>query len=40
MTKVRQSVKTKMIKKKATVHYISDNSEGEVEIVEPQHEFV
>ena len=40
MTKVRQSVKAKMIKKKATVHYISDNSEGEVEIVEPQREFV
>lgn len=37
MTKVRQSVKTKMLKKKRkTYTYISDDSEGEVEIVEPQ----
>jgi hypothetical protein len=35
MTKVRQSVKTKMLKKKRKMNaYLSDDSEGEVEIVE------
>jgi hypothetical protein len=37
MTKVRQSVKTKMQKKKRKAYtYISDDSEGEVEIVVPK----
>lgn len=37
MTKARQSVKTKLLKKKGrSYNYISDDSEGEVEIVEPQ----
>jgi hypothetical protein len=42
MTKVRQSVRAKMLKKKGKKMYgdISDDSEGEVEIVEPQCEFV
>jgi hypothetical protein len=39
MTKVRQSVKTKVLKKKGKMRanvYLSDDSEGDVEIVEPQ----
>jgi hypothetical protein len=37
MTKVRRSVKTKMLKEKLKMRaYLSDDSEGEVEIVEPQ----